>query len=117
MFAGQHDIAVVYESAFPCVFLKNFIYNLWCIKQVIVYECVFCHPDLLANEGQIPPSAESRDIFGILGIINLLAGKVKTLLLITHQHNSWHCVQSVQCREIPLSKWNDLFNQFRIKVI
>ena len=27
------------------------------------------------NEGQIPPSAESRDIFGILGIINLLAGK------------------------------------------
>ena len=26
------------------------------------------------NEGQIPPSAESRDIFGILGIINLLAG-------------------------------------------
>ena len=28
----------------------------------------------LDNEGQIPPSAESRDIFGILGIINLLAG-------------------------------------------
>lgn len=26
------------------------------------------------NEGQIPPSAESRDIFGILGIVNLLAG-------------------------------------------
>ncbi|XP_073234289.1 phosphatidylinositol-3-phosphatase SAC1-like isoform X1 [Porites lutea] len=29
---------------------------------------------LADNEGQIPPSAESRDIFGILGIINLLAG-------------------------------------------
>ena len=33
----------------------------------------------LDNEGQIPPSAESRDIFGILGIINLLAG-ICTLL-------------------------------------
>jgi hypothetical protein len=26
------------------------------------------------NDGQIPPSAETKDIFGIMGIIHLLAG-------------------------------------------
>ena len=28
----------------------------------------------LDNEGQIPASAESREIFGLLGLIHLLAG-------------------------------------------
>ncbi|XP_068722474.1 phosphatidylinositol-3-phosphatase SAC1-like isoform X2 [Montipora capricornis] len=42
--------------------------------QILEIDRVTHELSLADNEGQIPPSAESRDIFGILGIINLLAG-------------------------------------------
>ena len=48
-------------------------------RQLLPNLC-FYFLDLLDNEGQIPPSAESRDIFGILGIINLLAGEFESQL-------------------------------------
>ncbi|KAK3698605.1 hypothetical protein QZH41_014585 [Actinostola sp. cb2023] len=39
--------------------------------------------NLADNEGQIPPSAETKDIFGIMGIIHLLAGPY--LIVITRK--------------------------------
>ena len=50
--------------------VPQFLHIIKLIRWAIVHLC-FLSSD---NEGQIPPSAESRDIFGILGIINLLAG-------------------------------------------
>ena len=49
---------------------------------------------IIDNEGQIPPSAESRDIFGILGIINFLAGNLETNCSSTSCNSlllAWNC--------------------------
>ncbi|XP_074618210.1 phosphatidylinositol-3-phosphatase SAC1-like isoform X1 [Acropora palmata] len=63
--------------------------------QILEIDRVTQELSLADNEGQIPPSAESRDIFGILGIINLLAGPYlvvitkKTLVGLIKEHEVW----------------------------
>nr|XP_058967684.1 phosphatidylinositol-3-phosphatase SAC1-like [Pocillopora verrucosa] len=63
--------------------------------QILEIDRVTQELSLADNEGQIPPSAESRDIFGILGIINLLAGPYlvvvtkKTLVGHVRGHEVW----------------------------
>ncbi|XP_015750053.1 PREDICTED: phosphatidylinositide phosphatase SAC1-like [Acropora digitifera] len=63
--------------------------------QILEIDRVTQELSLADNEGQIPPSAESRDIFGILGIINLLAGPYlvvitkKTLVGLIKGHEVW----------------------------
>ena len=73
------------------------------------------------NEGQIPPSAESRDIFGILGIINLLAGINNNYALCLTPQRHWlkeshlrcFCLSSLNIRLLSLvilllkDQWNE----------
>ena len=65
--------AIINYVFIPFLTVQIYIHIL--IGRQLLPNLCFYFLDLLDNEGQIPPSAESRDIFGILGIINLLAGE------------------------------------------